>query len=363
MGAALALMAGVGPARAQSGVDEALSARVQTLISARAEAQKGKTALYAVQLNTGRSVAVDADVPVQTASVIKLGILYEAMVQVREGNAKWDEAITLKKGEAVPGSGILTLLDAPITITLKDALTLMVIVSDNTATNLMIDRFGLDKVNARMESLGLRNTHMYKKVFKPAVGPMPADYAKFGLGKTTPREIALLMTWIGTCGLRRAPLPPPAQPGVGMVAPMFLPMDEGDKAVCSVALGMLKDQFYRETVPRYLESADVTTTGGVAIASKTGSLDAVRNDVAIVMGRSGPMVLSIFTYDNADHGWTVDNEGELTIARLAKEIVTAWSPEGLDGKLLVPGLGLAASGAAASVPGLKQSKDGELRLH
>jgi beta-lactamase class A len=158
----------------------------------------------------------------------------------------------------------------------------------------------------------------------------------------------MLLTRIGTCGLRRAPPPPPAGPGIGVVVPMFLPMDEGDKAVCDVALKMLKNQFYRETVPRYLETADVTTTGGVAIASKTGSLDAVRNDVAIVAGKTGPMVLSIFTYDNADHSWTVDNEGELIIARLAKEIVTAWSPEGLDGKLLVPGLGLSASGTAAT---------------
>jgi beta-lactamase class A len=262
------------------------------------------------------------------------------MVAVREGRARWDEPVTLKKGEAVPGSGILTLLDSPITITLKDALTLMVIVSDNTATNLMIDRFGLEKVNARMESLGLKNTHLYKKVFKPAVGPMPVDQPKFGLGKTTPQEIATLMTDIGECKLRRQvyPLPPEAS---ASVLP-FLPMDDADKVVCSVGLQMLKEQFYRETIPRYLESADVTTTGGVAIASKTGSLDAVRADVAIVAGKAGPMVLAIFTYDNRDHGWTVDNEGEMTIARLAKEIVSAWSPEGLDGKLLVPGLGLDA---------------------
>ena len=64
--------------------------------------------------------------------MIKLGILYEAMIEVGAGNAKWDEPIVLKTGEAVPGSGVLTLLDAPLTITLKDALTLMVIVSDNT---------------------------------------------------------------------------------------------------------------------------------------------------------------------------------------------------------------------------------------
>jgi beta-lactamase class A len=172
---------------------------------------------------------------------------------------------------------------------------------------------------------------------------MPADQPKFGLGKTTPREMAELMTDIGECKLRNNS--PDQRPGSAFAGAVFgfKPMDDQDKAVCTVGLQMLKEQFYRETIPRYLESADVTTTGGVAIASKTGSLDAVRADVAIVMGKAGPMVLAIFTYDNRDHGWTVDNEGELTIARLAKEIVAAWSPEGLDGKLLVPGLGLEAA--------------------
>ena len=102
---------------------------------------------------------------------------------------------------------------------------------------------------------------------------------------------------------------------------------------------MLRNQFYRETIPRYLETADVTETG-VGIASKTGSLDAVRNDVALVSGKSGPMVLSVFTYGNSDHGWTVDNAAELLIANLAREIVRTWSPEGIESKSLVPGLGI-----------------------
>jgi beta-lactamase class A len=208
-------------------------------------------------------------------------------------------------------------------------LTLMVIVSDNTATNLMIDRFGMDAVNARMESLGLKNTHLYKKVFKPAVGPMPADQPKFGLGKTTPREMATLMEWIGRCRAATAP--------GGRVADVS-PMDEQDKAVCDVALKMLKNQFYRETVPRYLESADGRRRAAWRLRARRGRWMRCERcgDCA---GKTGPMVLSIFTYDNADHGWTVDNEGEVTIAKLAKAIVTAWSPEGLDGKLLVPGLG------------------------
>jgi beta-lactamase class A len=325
-----------GRAQAPKGEDAALRAKLAPVITA----HHGKVALFAVQLNSGKSVGVDADAVVQTASVIKLGILYEAMVQVRAGKARWDEPVVLKPEDVVGGSGMLHFFDTPLKLTLKDVLTMMVIVSDNTATNLAIDRFGIDNVNARMESLGLRNTHLYKKVFKPAVGPMPADQPRFGLGKTTPREMAELMMEIGECKLRRQAYPLPLGASASVLP--FLPMDEGDKAVCEVALGTLKNQFYRETVPRYLESDDVTTTGGVAIASKTGSLDAVRNDVAIVAGKSGPMVLSLFTYENADHDWTVDNEGEMTIARLAKVIVGQWSPEGLDGKALVPGLGLDA---------------------
>jgi beta-lactamase class A len=321
-------------------VDAGLESQMKQMVDARVAAKSGKTALYALQLNTGRTVAMDADLPVQTASVIKLAILYDAMNEVRAGRAKWDEKITLYPGEAVPGSGMLLFFDTPLTITLKDALTMMVIVSDNTATNLMIDRFGLDAINARVESLGLKNTHLYKKVFKPATGPMPADQPKFGLGKTTPREMATLMGYIGECRL---------QTGAARGA-MFHVTDDADRGVCGVALNMLKSQFYRETVPRYLESADATTDG-VAIASKTGSLDAVRNDVAIVAGKSGPMILAIFTYDNADHGWTVDNEGEMSIARLAKVIVNRWSPAGIDGKLLVTGLGVdARAGCSANEP-------------
>jgi beta-lactamase class A len=305
--------------------DSALEQRLEGL----AAQLKGHVSLYATQLNTGKTIAMDADRPVQTASVIKLAILFEAMEQVRAGKAHWEEKLTLAKGDAVSGSGVLTFFDAPLTLTLKDVLTMMVIVSDNTATNLAIDRFGVDAVNGRIAWLGLKDTHLYKKVMKPATGPMPADQPKFGLGKTTAHEMATVMERIGRCEL--------TGPGE---APL-----SGDGEICQVALTMLRNQFYRNTIPRFLEKLDSSETGS-GIASKTGSLNAVRNDVAIVAGKSGPMVLSIFTYENDDKSWTADNAAEMIIARLAKEIVEAWSPQGLDGKLLVPGLGL---GAAAAV--------------
>ena len=323
------LAAGCGPALGQSAGADA-EAALRAKLGEIAAAHHGKVSLYARQLNTGREVTLDADTPVQTASVIKLGMLYEAMEQVRAGKAKWDEKIVLQPGDAVNGSGVLLFFDTPLTLTLKDVMTLMIIMSDNTATNLMIDRFGVGAVNARMEAMGLANTHFYKKVMKPATEPMPADQKKFGLGKTTAREIGVLMERIGRCEL--------GAPGEKM--------KPGDAEICAVGMKMLRNQFYRETIPRYLEKLDASESGS-GIASKTGSLDAVRADVAIVAGKSGPMVLAIFTYQNADHGWTVDNEGEVTIAKLAKAVVDGWSPAGIDGKTLVPGLGLDGTGAGA----------------
>lgn len=310
-------------------IDQGLEGELEVM----AAAHHGHVALYARQLNTGKTVSIDDDKPVQTASVIKLTILVEAMEEVRAGKAHWDEKITLAKGEGVSGSGVLTFLDAPVTLTLKDILTLMVIMSDNTATNLAIDRFGVDAVNARIAWMGLKDTHLYKKIGKPATGPMPADQPKFGLGKTTAREMEMVMERIGRCELGASGEPP--QPG--------------DAAICQVGLTMLRNQFYRDTIPRYLEKLDATETGS-GIASKTGSLNAVRADVAIVAGKTGPMVISIFTYENQDKSWTADNEGEVLIGKMAKAIVEAWSPEGLDGKNLVPGLGLetAPKGEAAA---------------
>lgn len=317
-------MALAGAAHAQTSTHLQEDKTLESKLRALASTHHGKVAFYAENLKTGDFAALDADTPVQTASVIKLTILYEAMEEVRAGKAKWDEKITLQPDDRVGGSGMLHFFDAPLTLTLKDVLTMMVIVSDNTATNLMIDRFGLDNINNRISWLGLKDTHLYKKVFKPATEPMPADQPQFGLGKTTAREMASVMEKIGRCEL--------ADHGA-----KALPED---KPICAVALHMLQNQFYRDDVPRYLEALD-SSEAGSAIANKTGALNAVRNDVAIVAGKTGPILISSFTYDNADHSWTADNEGELMNARLARETVQAWSPQGLDGSILVPGLGLA----------------------
>ena len=287
--------------------DKVLESKLQATIAS----HPGKVALYAEDLTTGQTAAIDADTPVQTASVIKLTVLYEALQQIREGKAHFEDKITLTHDDQVSGSGILPLFDTPETLTFKDVLTLMIVLSDNTATNLAIDHLGLKNIDDRIVSLGLKNTWLYKKVYKPPVGPMPADQKIFGLGKTTAREMATVMKRFVTCGLN-----PPGS---------TVPPTSADRALCDAAMHMLKNQFYRNSIPRYLETED-TTEGESTIGNKTGALDAVRNDVGVVFTKHGPIVISEFTYANQDQSWTPDNQGEVVMARLAKQIIDAWAP-------------------------------------
>ena len=113
-----------------------------------------------------------------------------------------------------------------------------------------------------------------------------------------------------------------------------LPLDgspalPGDGAICGAMLRMLRSQQDRNSLPRYLETLD-TGEHGSAIGNKTGALDAVRNDVAVIATKAGPVVIAAFTQENADQRWTGDNEAEETLGKLGKAIVDRWSPAGLD---------------------------------
>jgi beta-lactamase class A len=286
---------------------------LEAQVHAIAAEHHGDVALFAENLKTHETVAISPDTPVQTASVIKLAILYEALEQVRSGKAHFDDKITLTKADQVQGSGVLLFFDAPLSLTLKDVLTMMIVMSDNSATNLAIDHLGLENIDARIRKLGLKDTYLYKKVFMPVPAGvvMPADQKKFGLGKTTAREMAAVMTKIVRCEL--------AEPGS--------PARDDDAKLCEVALKMLHVQFYRSAIPRYLDGMPGATSD--SIANKTGSLDAVRNDVAAVSTKNGMVVISVFTFNNRDHSWGAEQEGELTIAKLARAILQSWSPEGL----------------------------------
>ncbi len=283
---------------------------LQKKIEAMAAAYDGHVALYAKNLTTGETVALDAEKPVQTASVIKLALMLQTFEQIRDGKLKLTQPVVLTKANQAPGSGILAQLDPGLTLTLKDTIKLMITLSDNTATNMLIDVVGLHPTNEMLARMGLKNTYFYKKVFVPATEPMPADQKQFGLGKTTPEEMAKLVESIYRCDL-------------------------GDRELCTEMITIMRKQQYRAMVPRYLVPPDSSDPLS-PIADKIGMLDAVRNDVALVYTARGPVILSIFTYDNPDKAWTPENRAEILIGRLAQTIIGAWSPDGLAAKVAEP---------------------------
>lgn len=283
-----------------------LSDKVQGLISR----HDGKVALFAKNLATGQTLAINADTPIQTASVIKMPLMLQAFQQIKTSKLKQTDSLELTKDNQAPGSGVLALMDPGLKLTLKDTITLMMVLSDNTATNMVIDAVGLKPTNDMLAAMGLKNTYFYKKVYRPATEPMPPDQKKFGLGKTTAREMASVLESIYRCDL-------------------------GDRALCGEMIRIMRNQQYRDMLPRYLEQQDASEDLS-AIADKIGALDAMRADVALVYTKKGPIILSIFTYENADKSWNAENQAEILIGKLAKTVVDSWSPAGLVSKVEEP---------------------------
>jgi beta-lactamase class A len=300
------VMLAPGIARAQqSGTrsDERRDETMQHLMDHLAAHHHGKVSLYATALRTGQTVAIDPDRPVNTASVIKVAIMLEAMYQVKEGRVSFNDDLTLRKEDQVSGSGVLLLYHTPATVNFETAIVLMITQSDNTATNLVLAHVGRERVNARLRSLGFPLTTSIRPIGHSEQGDQSPELKPFGIGRTTAREMAGILEAIERCDL-------------------------GDKVLCARMVDIMEHQFWRNGIPHYLEDADTTEVAS-HIANKTGSLDRVRNDVGVVYTKDGPIVVSVFTYDNEDQSWTPENEAELLIARMAKTIVGGWAPHGL----------------------------------
>jgi beta-lactamase class A len=263
----------------------------------------GKMGFVAKNLKTGQSVNLGGDEPVPTASTIKLLVYVEAFHQIKDGKKSLSDEITLLKEDQVPGSGVLQFFHTPHKLTLEDAIAMMMIQSDNTATNLVIDHIGLANINQRAVTMGLKNTYLYKKVYRKAEGPMPPDQKKFGLGKTTAAEAAQIMQSIVECELK-------------------------DEALCKRMVEIMKNQSYRNMIPRFIEAELDSTEGGSKIADKVGQIDASRSDVAAIWTENGVLIISAYSYENKDQRWSPENEAELTIAKMAQAVYDEWGKPG-----------------------------------
>lgn len=179
---------------------ETLDAKIQNAI----KDFSGKVWIYAKNLDTGKDYALRADEQVRTASTIKLPIMTEVFHQVAQGKVKWTDEIILTKEKKQGGSGILFEFSDDTKIDLKTAVNLMIVVSDNTATNHVIDKVGTDNVNDFVESLGLHQTRSMRKIGGGGDSKASNDprLKLFGLGASSPRDTVKLLEMLENCGGR-----------------------------------------------------------------------------------------------------------------------------------------------------------------
>lgn len=277
----------------------ALAQPLQDALRARIGDFPGAVSLFAKNLDTGVTIGIRESDPVRTASTIKLPIMLAVFHAVAGGKAKWNELLTLSAAEKVSGSGVLGReFSDDVRLPLRDVVHLMVVVSDNTATNMILERFTADAVNAYLDEIGVKTTRALRKVrgdgaqLKAAAGWSAAgklpENQKYGLGVSTPRDMVAILE----------------------------KLEQGQIVSSDASREMIA------ILKRCQDSSGIRRRiGAVPIANKTGALDALRSDVGIVYSKGGRIAMAITVDEMPKIDYTPDNVGAILIADLAKILV------------------------------------------
>jgi beta-lactamase class A len=274
---------------------------IEARVAARLESFRGSVGVYAVHLGTGETIAVNADTRFPTASLIKTGVMVEVFQRLEAGRLTREQLVPLTDGIKVGGSGVLHSLRGGSSWSVADLLFLMIALSDNTATNMLIGLTGTQSVNERMVSLGLKQTRLYRPTFRGGqADAFPEEEKEYGLGSSTPREMATLMERIAR--------------GQAVSAAASKEME-----------ALLGKQQIHEVLCRLLPGSGE----GVSVAHKTGQDEeklpdasgapgSVRTDAGIVTTPKGRYAIAIFARRAADMRWTVDNEALVAGAEVSR---------------------------------------------
>lgn len=268
-------------------------------LRARIEGFSGAVSLYAKNLDSGAAIGIHETEPVRTASTIKLPIMAAVFDLVARGQAKWTENLTVIAAEKVSGTGIIASeLSDGDQLPLRDLVHLMIVLSDNTATNLVLERITADAVNAYLDRIGIPTTRSLRKIrgdgaqLKPATGSSAAgklpENQRFGIGVSTPRDMVTILE-----RLQRGQLVSP----------------EASREMLTI----LKRCQDWTGIRRKM--------GDLPVANKTGALDALRSDAGIVYSKAGPIAMAITVDGMPNIDYSPSNAGSLLIGDLAKMLV------------------------------------------
>jgi beta-lactamase class A len=275
-----------------------LDQRIQSAI----QGFPGTVSLSAKNLDTGATYELRADAPVPTASTIKLPIMVELFAEAEEGKLDWNQKLELTDQAKVSGSGVLTELSAGDLLPIRDLMHLMIVVSDNTATNLILDRIGGNAVNQRMAQLGLTQTAVMRKIMQTKPESFTEEGRKpgsdrWGTGRSCPRDMVVILE-----KLYRGQLV--------------------SKAASEEMINVLKRQRDLQGVGR-----DIRGIKDGVVASKSGALDHLRSEAAIFYSAHGPVAMAITVNNIPAVDYGVDNPGNLLISRLSEILVEELAPE------------------------------------
>lgn len=273
-----------------------------------AETYSGRIGVYAKNLKTNEEIKINADSLFPTASVIKLPILVTLFQKAKDGFINLDREILIPSQDKVGGAGVIRYFDGNTKIKLIDAAILMIILSDNTATNAVIDQFAnkhddkLEAVNSTMEKLGLKNTKLLNKVFSYSTKKNTPEAKRFGLGYSSPFEMGKLLE-------------------------MIYSHQVIDSQYSERILSILKNQQDDTMIRRYLPYDKLKENESIIVANKTGAVDRSRIDIGIVYSPKCDFVIAIFADESKDISWTHDNKAQNAVARTARLIYDYFNQE------------------------------------
>ena len=258
----------------------------------------GKAGLACTNLRTKTDININSEESFPTASSIKIPILVELYRQAENGCINLDSTINNTSRNKTLGSGVLVNLSDHLQMTIRDAAILMIIISDNTATNLCIDITGREAVNATMVKLGLNQTELRGKIIWNQILK-----GNENLGVSTPQDLMRLLIMIEKREI--------------------LTLDS-----CKQILGILKKTQTSDRIKRFLPINPFDRIEGrepkIRVAHKTGALKGVRNDHGIIYTPNCKYVLSMMTKDCPDHRWTPENSATMLIAKISKLVFDRW---------------------------------------
>lgn len=320
----LTVLSCTGSADSQNGEapSDGLPADLEGRVTARLDGLDAISGLHAKHLPTGRELAIRADRPMNTLSVIKIPVMVQAFRDAESGRLDMDGRYPVAPADLRRGSGLIQTFSPGLNPTLRDLVMQMIITSDNTATDMVIEAVGLERVNRLLEDEGYEETRLrmttgdlfrevwvradssnaslthrevYERGFPSDEGASRRSFELEGdstawLGRTTAREMGRLLEQIHDGELAS---------------------EESSEEM----IGMLRRQFYNSRLPQRVR------WNGVSVAHKTGDWPPIAgNDAGILFYEGGPTIISVFTNQNTGDFF----ELEATLGLIAADIVEAW---------------------------------------